>query len=55
MSDKEFRFLLLKMVDDLKEDSNIQINEVFKSTQDLNKKFHNIDEKFSKAIEIMKK
>jgi hypothetical protein len=35
--DKEFRILLLKMIDDFKEDSNKQLNEVRKSFQDLDK------------------
>jgi hypothetical protein len=32
----------------------IQINEIKKSTQDLDKKVSNMEEKFSKEIEIMK-
>jgi hypothetical protein len=35
MSEKDFRSLLLKMIYDLKEDSNKQISEFRKSIQDL--------------------
>jgi DNA-binding ferritin-like protein len=52
-SDRDFRSQLLKMISDLKEDSNKQINEVRKSIQDLNKKVSNVEEKFSKEMEIM--
>jgi hypothetical protein len=38
MSDKEFKSLLLKMISDLKEDSNKQIDELRKSIEDLDKK-----------------
>jgi hypothetical protein len=38
MSEKEFRSLPLKMIRDLKEDTNIQINDVRKLIQDLDKK-----------------
>jgi DNA-binding ferritin-like protein len=55
ISDKEFRSLLLKMINDLKEDSKKQINEVRKSSQDLDKKVSNMEEKFIKEMEIMKK
>jgi hypothetical protein len=43
------------MINDLKEDSNKQVNEVRKSTQDLYKKVSNINEKFRKEIETVKK
>jgi hypothetical protein len=43
------------MIRDLKENSNKQINEVRKSIQDLDKKVSNMEEKFSKEMEIMKK
>jgi hypothetical protein len=36
------------MINDLKEDSNKQINETKKSIQDLDKKSNNLDEKFSR-------
>jgi predicted nucleic acid-binding Zn-ribbon protein len=55
MSVREFRSLFLKMVNDLKEDSNKQINELKISIQDLEKKVSNMQEKFSKEMEIMKK
>jgi hypothetical protein len=42
------------MIRNLKEDSNKQISEVRKSTQNLNKKVSNMEEKFSKEMEIMK-
>jgi septal ring factor EnvC (AmiA/AmiB activator) len=54
MSERKFRCLLLKMFSDLKEDSNQQINKVKKSIQDLDKKDSNMEEKFSKEMEIMK-
>jgi hypothetical protein len=37
MSEREFRSLLLKMISDLQEDSNKQINEVGESIQDIDK------------------
>jgi TATA-box binding protein (TBP) (component of TFIID and TFIIIB) len=37
----------------LKEDLSKQINEVKKSTQDLDKNVSNMEEKFSKEIEVM--
>jgi hypothetical protein len=49
--DKEFKNLLLKMINDLKKDSNRQINDV----QGLDKKVRKMDEKFNKEIEIVKK
>jgi hypothetical protein len=51
----EFRTLLLKMIRDLKEDSNKQINKVKKPIQDLDKKVSTMEEKFNKEMEIMKK
>jgi hypothetical protein len=53
--DKELKDLVLKMISDLKEDSNKQINEVRKSIQNLDEKIPNRDEKFSKEIEIWRK
>jgi hypothetical protein len=55
MSDKAFRILLLKMINDLEEDSNKQINKLRKSVQDPAKKVSNMDKKFRKEIEILKK
>jgi hypothetical protein len=55
MSNSEFRILFLKMINDLKENSSKQINEVTKSIQDPNKKVYNMDEKFIKEMEIMRK
>jgi gas vesicle protein len=46
----ELRRLLLKIISDLKEDTNKQINEVRKSIQDLDKKVSNIEEKYSKDM-----
>jgi hypothetical protein len=43
VSDREFRSLLLKMISDLKEDSNKQINVIRKSIQDLDKKVRNME------------
>jgi hypothetical protein len=43
------------MISDLKQDSNKKINKVRKSIQDLDKKLSNMNEKFSKEMEIMKK
>jgi hypothetical protein len=54
----EFKTLVLKMINDIKESSNKQMNKVEKSIQDLVKKFFNLnnkfnlDEKFSKEMEI---
>jgi hypothetical protein len=39
MPDKEFKSLVLKMTNDLKEDSSKQINEVRQSIQDMAEKF----------------
>jgi flagellar biosynthesis regulator FlaF len=47
MPDRELKVLILKMINDLKEDSNKLMNELRRSTQDL-------DEKFSKEAEILK-
>jgi formyltetrahydrofolate synthetase len=55
MSDKEFRIPLLKIINELKEDSDKQMNEVSKSIQDLNQKVTNIDKKSSKGMEIILK
>jgi hypothetical protein len=52
--EQEFRSLLLKMIRDLKEDSNKQLNKVRKSIQDIDKKASNMEEKFSKEMVIMK-
>jgi hypothetical protein len=54
MSEREFRSPQLKMISNLKKDSNEQINEVRKPIQDLDKKISNIKEKLSKEMEIMK-
>jgi nitrate reductase assembly molybdenum cofactor insertion protein NarJ len=40
---------------DLKECANKQLNEVRKLIQDLDKRLSNMDEKFSKDIEILRK
>jgi uncharacterized protein Yka (UPF0111/DUF47 family) len=55
MPEREFKSLLLKMINDLKEDSNEQINEIRKSIQDLEKKVNNMEGKFNKEIKTMKK
>jgi peptidoglycan hydrolase CwlO-like protein len=54
MSESEVRSLLCKMISDLKEDSNKEINEVRKSIQNLDKKVSNIEKKFNKEMEIIK-
>jgi hypothetical protein len=54
MSDKAFRILLLKMINDLEEDSNKQINKLRKSVQDPAKKVSNMDKKFSLKMDIVK-
>jgi hypothetical protein len=43
MSEREFRSLLLKMISDLQEDSNKQINEVGESIQDIDKNVSNME------------
>jgi hypothetical protein len=43
------------LIHDIKEDSNKGISGIRKSFQDIDKKVSNIDVKFSKKIEIMKK
>jgi hypothetical protein len=43
MIERKFRSLLLKMILDLKEDSNKQINEVRKSIQDIDMKVSNME------------
>jgi hypothetical protein len=43
------------MINDFKEDSNQQLNEIRKSTEDLDKKFINVDEKFNKEMLIVEK
>jgi hypothetical protein len=53
MLDKEFKKLILKMMNDHKEDSNKQMNEIKKSLQDLDEKVSNMDEKFSNETEIL--
>jgi hypothetical protein len=45
--------MLLKMINDLKEDSNL--NEVRKAIQNFDKEVSNVDEKCSKNIEAPKK
>jgi hypothetical protein len=42
------------VINDLKEDSDKLMNEVRKSIQDLDKKISNMEEKFSKEMEITK-
>jgi uncharacterized coiled-coil DUF342 family protein len=42
------------MISDLKENSHKQINEIRTPIQDLNKQVTNMEEKFSKGMEIMK-
>jgi hypothetical protein len=46
---------VLKMINDHKENSTKELNEVRKSIQDLDEKVTNMDEKLSKDIEILKK
>jgi gas vesicle protein len=41
--DKEFKSLILKLINDLKEDINKQMNEVKKSIQDLNEEIQQRD------------
>jgi hypothetical protein len=55
LSDTEFRSIWSKLIHDIKEDSNKGISGIRKSFQDIDKKVSNIDVKFSKKIEIMKK
>jgi hypothetical protein len=52
ISDKKFKSLLLKINSYMKEDSNKQMNEMWKSIRDLDKRV-SMDEKFSKNIEIL--
>jgi hypothetical protein len=58
-SAREFRNLVLKMINNLKEGSKIQPYEIRKSIQDLgwesntDEKVSNMDEKFSKDIEVL--
>jgi hypothetical protein len=58
---KDSKVQFLKMLDDLKEDSSKQKNEIKKSIQDLGKKFNldtkfnHLDEKLSKEMGILKK
>jgi hypothetical protein len=54
MLERKFRCLLLKVIRDLKEDSNKHTDEVGKSTQNLDKKASIMKEKFNKEMEIMK-
>jgi chaperonin cofactor prefoldin len=55
VAEKEFRILLLKIMNGFKEDLNKQINKIRKSIQDLDKRVSNINEKFSKDMETKKK
>jgi hypothetical protein len=55
MPEKEFKPLIFKMINDLKEDSYIQMNEVRNSIQYLDKKLSKMDEKSRKDTEILKK
>jgi hypothetical protein len=43
ISDREFRTLMLKMISDLKDESNKQLNEVRESIQNLDKKVSNME------------
>jgi hypothetical protein len=43
------------MIDDLEKDLNNQVNEVWKSFQDLDEKLSDMDEKSSKETEILSK
>jgi hypothetical protein len=54
MSYTEFKSLLLKIIRDLKENSNKQINDDRKTIQNLDKKLIIIGEKFSKEIKNVK-
>jgi hypothetical protein len=54
VSERQFTSLLVKMIRDIKEDSNKQINEIRKSVQDLDKTVNNMEEKFSREMEIVK-
>lgn len=49
--EKEFRSLFLRMINDLKENSNKQLNE---ERNILGKKFNNMDKKIRKEIETLK-
>jgi vacuolar-type H+-ATPase subunit H len=51
MPEKESKCILFKIIKDLKENSNKQLNEVRKPIQDLYKKVTNMDEK---NIEILR-
>jgi hypothetical protein len=42
------------MIKNLKEHSNKQVNKVKMPTEDLYEKFHNLNEKFCKHIDILK-
>jgi methionyl-tRNA synthetase len=53
MSEREFRSLLLTMINDVKEDSNKQINEVRKSFK-TRQESQQHGKKFNREIEIMR-
>ena len=48
MSDKEFKRTIIKMINEFQENTEKQLNELRKSV-------HNMNEKFSTKIEILKK
>jgi hypothetical protein len=53
MSGKEFKSLFLKRSNDHKKDSDEQVNKGRKSIRHLDKTVSNVDEKFSKKMEIV--
>jgi predicted secreted Zn-dependent protease len=55
ISERELKRLWLKMISDIKDDSNKRINEARKSIQDLDNKISNMEEKFMKQMKITKK
>lgn len=50
----KLKSLELKVIRNIKEDSNEQINEGKNSIQNVDKKFNNLDEIFGKETEILK-
>jgi hypothetical protein len=54
MLGKELKNLLLKMIIDLKEDANKEMNEVKKSIQDLDEESYNLDKKSGKELRFCK-
>jgi Ni,Fe-hydrogenase III large subunit len=52
MPEKEFKNLVSNMINGVKEDLNKQMNKVRKLVQDLDKKFTNMNKKFSKKLRL---